>query len=483
VQGLLSNALLLPINPLNLTMKTIADHIAAFQKQPELVVETVETQLARAKDANGEGSRVFLSLNETAIRESAQQSMQRYRDGSARVLEGVTISIKDLFDVKGEVTTAGSTVLRVGGRAGEEGTTAGSTVLRSRAPASEDAPAVARLREAGAILVGRTNMTEFAFSGIGINPHYGTPRNVWGRRDDGGGRIPGGSSSGGGVSVADGMCTAALGSDTGGSVRIPAALNGVFGFKPTAYRVPVVGSVPLSVLSDSMGPIANSIDDCVRIDAVLSNEKLAIADVDLRGVKLLRPQSVIWQQLDPEVERATLVAIERLRQAGATIVDAPLEVLDEVYKFASTTGSALVLDWHNENIGVNGEKYDPLVWQRMLLGKDATREQMSRSLANRRFWIDRMNMALADYDAVICPTCACIAPEIAPLANNDEVFFAANSRILRNTNWVNALNGCAATIPVHARGEAPVGLQIVGSHAADTRILSIAKSVEIVLQQ
>jgi aspartyl-tRNA(Asn)/glutamyl-tRNA(Gln) amidotransferase subunit A len=465
VQGLLSNALLLPINPLNLTMKTIADHIAAFQKQPELVVETVETQLARAKDTNGEGSRVFLSLNATAIRESAQQSMQRYRDGAARVLEGVTISIKDLFDVTGEVTTAGS------------------TVLRSRAPASEDAPAVARLREAGAILVGRTNMTEFAFSGIGINPHYGTPRNVWDRRADGTGRIPGGSSSGGGVSVADGMCVAALGSDTGGSVRIPAALNGVFGFKPTAYRVPVVGSVPLSVLSDSMGPIANSIDDCVRIDAVLSNEKLAIADVDLRGVKLLRPQSVIWQQLDPEVERATLVAIERLRQAGATIVDAPLEVLDEVYKFASTTGSALVLDWHNENIGVNGEKYDPLVWQRMLLGKDATREQMSRSLANRRFWIDRMNMALADYDAVICPTCACIAPEIAPLANNDEVFFAANSRILRNTNWVNALDGCAATIPVHARGEAPVGLQIVGSHAADTRILSIAKSVEIVLQQ
>jgi aspartyl-tRNA(Asn)/glutamyl-tRNA(Gln) amidotransferase subunit A len=445
-------------------MKTIAEHIAAFQKKPELVVETIETQLARAKDSTGEGARVFISLNETAIREAAQASMRRYRDGTASALEGITISIKDLFDVKGEVTTAGS------------------KVLRSRAPANDDAPAVARLREAGAILFGRTNMTEFAFSGIGINPHYGTPRNTWDRQSDGSGRIPGGSSSGGGVSVADGLCVAALGSDTGGSVRLPAALNGVFGFKPSAYRVPVVGSVPLSVAHDSMGPIANSIDDCARIDAVLSREKLVMPTIDLRHVKLLKPQSLIWQDLDPEVEHATLAAVERLRKAGATIVEAPLDVLDEAYKIANPSISALALDWHNEHVSLNGEGYDPRVWQRMQLGKGATRQQISWSLAYRRFWIDRMNMALADYDAVICPTVACIAPEIAPLVNDDELFFKTNSRILRNANWVNALDGCAATVPVHAQGEAPVGLQIVGLHANDARIFALAYAIESIIE-
>jgi aspartyl-tRNA(Asn)/glutamyl-tRNA(Gln) amidotransferase subunit A len=445
-------------------MKSITEHIAAFQQKPELVVETTEAQLARAKHPNGEGARVFISLDEEQIRAQANASRERYANGNPRPLEGIAISIKDLFDVEGEVTTAGS------------------TVLRDRAPASADAPAVARLRAAGAILFGRTNMTEFAFSGVGINPHYGTPRNVWGRNADGTGRIPGGSSSGGGVSVADHMCAAALGSDTGGSVRLPAALNGVFGFKPTAYRVPVVGSVPLSVLHDSMGPIANCIDDCIRIDAVLSREKLAITEIDLRGVRLLKPQSTIWQDLDSEVERATFAAVERLRKAGATIVEAPLSVLDEAYKIANPSISALALDWHNEHVNLNGEGYDPRVWQRMQLGKDATRQQISWSLAYRRFWIDQMNMTIADYDAVICPTVACIAPEIAPLMNDDELFFKANSRILRNTNWVNALDGCAATIPVHKNGDAPVGLQIVGTHAADARILSVAKLVESILQ-
>jgi aspartyl-tRNA(Asn)/glutamyl-tRNA(Gln) amidotransferase subunit A len=449
----------------NFVMKTIADHFAAFQKRPELVIETIEAQLSRATDPNGEGSRVFLSLNETAIRAAAVESMQRYRDGTARPLEGITISIKDLFDVKGEVTTAGS------------------TVLRTSAPANEDAPTVVRLREAGAILFGRTNMTEFAFSGIGINPHYGTPRNVWDRRADGTGRIPGGSSSGGGVSVADGMCVAALGSDTGGSVRLPAALNGVFGFKPSAYRVPVVGSVPLSVMHDSMGPIANSIDDCVRIDAVLSREKLAVNDVNLRGVKLLKPQSLIWRELDPEVERATLAAIERLRRAGATIVEAPLQVLDEAYTKPAGAVAALAYDWHTEHVDVDGVGYDLRVWKRLQSGESVTRQSLSQALAYRRFWIDRMNIAFVDFDAMICPTVACIAPEIAPLVNSDDVFFATNTRILRNTNWVNALDGCAATIPVHAPGDAPVGLQIVGIHATDAKVLSIARNCEKLVQR
>lgn len=445
-------------------MKTIADHITAFRNNPSIVGEVIERQLARATDPAGEGSRVFLSLDEAAIRQSADESIGRYRAGNPRPLEGIAISIKDLFDVQGEVTTAGS------------------TVLRSRPPASADAPAVKRLRDAGAILFGRTNMTEFAFSGIGINPHYGTPRSIWDRRADGGGRIPGGSSSGAGVSVADGMSTVGLGTDTGGSVRLPSAFNGLVGFKPSAYRVPILGGVPLSVAHDSIGPLARSVDDCVRVDAVLARQSYSAEVRDLRGVKLLKPQSLIWRDLDPDVEQATLAAIERLRSAGATIVEAPLAPLDEAFNTKNLSISALALDWHNENVGVDGEGYDPRVWQRMQLGRDVTRANLSWSIAYRRFWIDQMNMALADYDAVICPTVACVAPDIETLVRgDDELFFSTNARILRNTNWVNALDGCAITLPCHAAGSAPVGLQLAAPHAQDAGLLAIARAVEAAL--
>jgi aspartyl-tRNA(Asn)/glutamyl-tRNA(Gln) amidotransferase subunit A len=436
-----------------------------FSDQPSTLIESVEQQLARATYKTGEGARVFLSLDEKKIREQTRVSKSRVESNTQRALEGITISIKDLFDVKGEVTTAGS------------------TVLRSRAPASEDAPAVARLRNAGAILFGRTNMTEFAFSGIGVNPHYGTPRNAWGREADGAGRIPGGSSSGAGVSVADAMCTAALGTDTGGSVRLPAALNGIVGFKPSAYRVPVLGSIPLSVAHDSIGPLAHTVDDCARIDAVLSGQTYSSVLLDLRDVKLLKPRSIVWQDLDPEVERATLAAIARLKAAGATIVEAPLEPLDEAYRRVSGAVSALAYDWHAEHINVNGVGYDPRVWKRMQLGESVTRQSQSQMIAYRRFWIDRMNMILADYDAIVCPTVACIAPELASIIDDDENFFLANSRILRNTGWVNALDGCAITLPCHSPGSAPVGLQIVGAHARDAHVLAIAQACETAIRK
>ncbi len=446
-------------------MTTINNFLEAFTEQPKRLIDAVEDQLARATNTSGEGARVFLSLDEKKIREQANASISRFESKAACALEGITISIKDLFDVKHEVTTAGS------------------TVLRERSPASEDAPAVARLRNAGAIIFGRTNMTEFAFSGIGINPHYGTPRNIWGRGTDGAGRIPGGSSSGAGVSVADGMCTAALGTDTGGSVRLPAALNGIVGFKPSAYRVPMLGSIPLSVVNDSIGPLAKCVDDCARIDAVLSGQAYSTHTLDLRQVKLLKPQSLIWRELDGEVERATLAAIERLKKAGATIIEAPLTPLDEAFNRATGAVAAHAYDWHAEHINVNGVGYDPRVWKRMQLGESVTRQSQSQMMVYRRFWTDRMNMILSEYDAVICPTVACIAPEISSIIDDDENFFLANSRILRNTGWVNSLDGCAITLPCHAKNEAPVGLQLVGAHARDAHILALARACEDVFQQ
>jgi aspartyl-tRNA(Asn)/glutamyl-tRNA(Gln) amidotransferase subunit A len=453
-------------------MTSIAQLHADFLSGKDNVAALVERQIDAVNDANGEGSRTLLSLNPQAIRNAAMQSQKRIAEGRARPLEGITVSIKDLFDVAGEVTGAGS------------------TVLRSRPAATVDAPVVARLRAAGAIPFGRTNMVEFAFSGVGINPHFGTPRAAWGRAADGGGRVPGGSSSGAAVSVADGMCVAALGSDTGGSVRIPAAFNGLVGFKPTAYRVPVLGAVPLSFLHDSVGPLAASVDCCARIDAVLADETYgSTSPPSLKAVRLLNPLGTLWSALDPEVELACQRAIEVLRSHGATVVDARCDALEELFREASALPEqrligrlAETFDWHQAHVNVNGVDYDPRVWKRILLAADVTRAEVSQAIAFLRVWKHKMHDALAGFDAFVTPTVACIAPEIAPLIANEDLFFKTNARILRNTAWVNMMDGCALTLPCHAAGAAPVGLQLVGRHGADHALLALGGACEAALQ-
>ena len=446
-------------------MTTIASLREQITRREDTVPALVMRQCEKVAAPEGEGSRVFLSLDQTAAVNAATQAQARFDGQAIRPLEGVTIVIKDLFDVKDEVTAAGS------------------VVLRSRAAAAADCAAVARLRAAGAIIFGRSNMVEFAYSGVGINPHYGTPRNVWGREPGGNGRVPGGSTSGGGVAVADGMAIAALGSDTGGSVRIPAALNGIVGFKPTAVRVPVTDAVPLSFSLDSVGPLANSVDCCARIDAVLCGESTPIANTGLRGKRFLKPVATIWKDLDPDVEHACNRALEVLRDGGAEVVEAPMPILDEYFARASHLGLTApeALDWHLANINLNGVGYDRRVWQRMQLGKDITRGQYAATLFFRRLWVDRMNAALAGYDALLCPTSACIAPEIAPLLDNDELFFETNARILRNTAWVNFMDGCGLTIPCYKAGIAPVGLQLVGRHGTDRAVLALGAACEAAL--
>ena len=452
-------------------MTTIAQIHADFLSGKDNALALVERQIDKVNDANGEGSRTFLSLSADAARFAATQSQKRIDDGSARPLEGITVSIKDLFDVAGEVTGAGS------------------TVLRSRPVATLDAPVVARLRAAGAIPFGRTNMVEFAFSGVGINPHFGTPRAAWGRTADGGGRVPGGSSSGAGVSVADGMCVAALGSDTGGSVRIPAAFNGLVGFKPTAYRVPVLGAIPLSFLHDSVGPLATSVNCCARIDAVLADDTYSpLPAPSLSAVRLLNPLGTLWSELDPEVEFACQRAIETLRSKGATVVDARCDALEELFREASALPEQRIIgrlaetfDWHKAHMNVDGVGYDPRVWKRILLAADVTRGEMSQAIAFLRVWKHKMHDALAGFDAFVTPTVACIPPEIAPLIASDDLFFKTNPLILRNTAWVNMMDGCALTLPCHAHGSAPVGLQLVGRHSLDHALLALGAACETAL--
>src|SRR5207244_8786866 len=210
---------------------------------------------------------------------------------------GIPVSIKDLYDIKGQVTRAGS------------------RALEDSAPAEADAPVVARLRRAGFIVIGRTNMTEFAYSGIGINPHYGTPKSVWNRSV---GHVPGGSSSGAAVSIADGMAHGALGTDTGGSCRIPAAYNGIVGYKPTQARVPLDGGVPLSFSLDSFGPLARTVNCCAVLDAVLADEAVQpLQPRPIRGMRLAVPTTIALDDLEEAVARTFERALETLSRQGA----------------------------------------------------------------------------------------------------------------------------------------------------------------------
>ncbi len=425
--------------------------------------DLVEQALGRITDKDGEGARAFLQVNAEGARAEADFADALRKRGARRSpIDGLPVSLKDLFDVAGEVTRAGSKIME--------------NVARRA-----DAAAVARLRAAGAVFIGRTNMVEFAFGGVGLNPHYGTPKNPWDRKN---GRVPGGSSSGAAVAQADGMCVMALGSDTGGSVRIPAALCGLAGFKPTARRVPLEGAFPLSFTLDSIGPLANSIGCCAAYDAVLSGEPAALAEFPLKGLRLLLPRSSVVSDLDGAVERAFGAALERLRKAGAIVEERPAPVFDRRSEYFARGGFAAAEAYHVHRPHLARlAECDPRVSARILLGKDfpapdyvALREQ--RAAAVREF-----EALAAPFDALVMPTVACVAPTIAAAGANDEDYARWNLRILRNPAFINFLDGCAATLPCHAPGSAPVGFLVCGPAMSDRRILAVAAAVERALSR
>ena len=426
--------------------------------------DLVEQALGRIADKDGEGSRAFLQVDAEGAREAADYSDLLRKKGVRRSpVDGLPVSLKDLFDVAGEVTRAGSRILE-----------------KSQAKRT-DAAAVARLRAAGAVFIGRTNMVEFAFGGVGLNPHYGTPRNPWDRRA---GRVPGGSSSGAAIAQADGMCVMALGSDTGGSVRIPAALCGLAGFKPTARRVPLEGAFPLSFTLDSIGPLANTIGCCAAYDAVLSGEAASLPEFSVKGLRFVLPRSSVLADLDGAVERTFGAAIERLRKAGAIVEERPAPVFDRRSEYFARGGFAAAEAYHVHRPHLARlAGCDPRVSARILLGKDfpaadyvALREQ--RAAAVRQF-----EALAAPFDALVMPTVACVAPTIAEAGANDEDYARWNLRILRNPAFVNFLDGCAATLPCHAPGTAPVGFTVCGPALSDRHILAVAAAVERALSR
>ncbi len=420
--------------------------------------ELVEQALARIADPAGEGARAFMKVYAESARAEAEHCDRLRTAGVRRSgVDGLPVSLKDLFDVAGDVTRAGS------------------KVLQKLAP--EDAKAVGRLRAAGAIFIGRTNMVEFAFGGVGLNPHYGTPKNPWDRKA---GRVPGGSSSGAAVAQAGGMCVMALGSDTRGSVRMPASLCGVAGFKPTAARVPREGAFPLSFTLDSVGPLATSIACCAAYDAVLAGEPDdSLVELPVRGLRLLLPKCSALEDLDPQVETAFFCAVERLRAAGAVLAEAPVPAFDrqaEYFKGGGLAGAEVV--YIHKPLAARFAEYDPRVGKRIAMGTTLTGADYVELLQLRAAFMGEVARLAAPYDAIVMPTTPCVAPTLAEAGASDEDYFRWNLRIMRNTGLANFLDGCAATLPCHAPGTAPVGFMVCGTAGRDRHVLAVAAAIE-----
>jgi aspartyl-tRNA(Asn)/glutamyl-tRNA(Gln) amidotransferase subunit A len=446
--------------PIDLTQAAAA--IRSGRQSARAALDDAQAQAAAAANRH-----TFIRRFDAAAGAAAQGvDLLRQARSPLPPLAGLAVSVKDLFDVAGFPTTAAS------------------RSLHDAAPAVADCPAVARLRTAGAALVGHTNLTEFAFSGVGINPHHGTPANAATAVLDAEPRIPGGSTSGGAVSVATGAAWAALGSDTGGSIRIPAALQGLVGFKCTARLVPTAGAIPLSTTLDTACAITRSVRDAVLLHEVLAAQRQVLDARPLSAWRLALPRSVMLDELEPTVAAAFERRLAALRAAGAQIEDIELPILAEAAALNRGGGlsAAESWAWHRHRLAAREALYDPRVALRLRRGEAISAADYIDLLSERSLWIARAEAAIAGFDALLSPTVPIVAPRIQPLIASDGAFFTTNALLLRNPSLVNLLDGCALSLPCQREGEWPVGLMVWAPAMADARVLAVSLAIEQALR-
>jgi aspartyl-tRNA(Asn)/glutamyl-tRNA(Gln) amidotransferase subunit A len=422
----------------------------------------LEAALAKIADPKGEGARACLTVyREQALAAAVAADARAHAGILLGPLDGVIVSIKDLFDVAGEVTRAGSKVL-----------------AEEAEPAASDAPVVRRLRSGGAVIVAKTNMTEFAFSGIGINPHYGTPGNPADRT-----RIPGGSTSGGAVAVADGMCEIAIGSDTGGSTRIPGALCGLVGFKPSRQRISTAGVFPLSPSIDSIGPIARTVSDCAKADAVMAGDDVKpLEPAPLANLRIGIAQGLPLENLDETVAKRFPHAIDALERAGCRLSNEKLALLDGMVRVNSRGGvqPAEAFTLHRDRLDRRGADIDANVRARLERARSISAADYIEMVNERTALIADMDARLADIDVLVLPTTPIVAPTIEEMTAPD-VFARKNAMLLRNTSIWNFFDCCAISLPLPRDGGLPVGLMLVVRNGHDHRLFRIAAAVERLL--
>jgi aspartyl-tRNA(Asn)/glutamyl-tRNA(Gln) amidotransferase subunit A len=419
----------------------------------------VQASLDRINDPAGEGSRTFIKIWEQEASEAAAAyDSARRQLASGSLVAGLPVSVKDLFDIKGEITRAGA------------------KARDDAAPAERDASVIGRLREAGAVLVGRTNMTQFAYSAVGLNPHFGTPGNPWDRT-----RTPGGSSSGAAVSVADGMAVAALGSDTVGSIRVPAALCGVVGFKPTQRRVPRQGAIPLSTTLDTIGPLARSVEDCALVFSIIASEAPMLASREISGFRIAIPKDGMLEDLDPPVSRAFARVCTLLSQTGAKLTDIDIAPLAKFHAMNpnATIQAVEAMAWHRDLIARRGDDYDPNVKARIKAGASIAAIDYVDHLMQRNPLSQRLDELTAEFDVLIMPTVPMIAPSIEACEQDEG---SIRARLIRYTSPFNYFDRPAISIPIHEPESAPIGLMIIGEHDKDWELLSAARAIEICLR-
>ena len=422
------------------------------------VRDHLEACLERISDPRGEGARTCLTVYATEARAAADAADARARSGQTLgPLDGKVLAIKDLFDVAGEITRAGS------------------TALRDAPPAKADAPVVRRLRAAGAVIVARTNMSEFAFTAFGINPHYGTPGNPADRA-----RVPGGSSSGSAVAAADGMCDIGIGSDTGGSCRIPAALCGVVGYKPSKFRVPTDGAFPLSYTLDSIGPLARSVADCANTDAVLADERFRVLEpISVADLRLGIPQGLPLQRLDSTVQARFSMAIAALRGTGAHVSEESMPILEEPARVQAKASFSSIESYaiHRQLLATHASDYDPMVRGRIEAGRDVSAADYIYMLRQRTELVRAMDARLNELDALIMPTVPITAPHIAEVSD-PATAREKNLLLLRNPALANFFDLCAISLPLPRDGGLPVGLMLFARNGQDHKLFQIAAAIE-----
>ena len=427
--------------------------------KPTSARERLEAALGRIDDPKGEGARACLTVYRDQAKAAADAADARAKAGvSLGPLDGTILSIKDLFDVAGEVTRVGSKVFA------EEGK-----------PATADAPVVRRLRAGGAVIVAKTNMSEFAYTGIGANPHFGTPGNPADRK-----RVPGGSSSGAAVAAADGMCEIAIGTDTGGSCRIPGALCGIVGYKPSRQRIPTTGAFPLSYSIDSIGPIARSVEACARADAVMANETyVPLEPVSLNGLRIGVVEGYPIENLDETVDLKFSDAVARLNKAGAHISEEKLSLLDDMAQVNSKGGvqPAEAFSIHRDLLSRRADAIDPNVQVRLERARTISAADYIDMVRERARLIRSMDDRIADVDVLAWPTTPMVAPTMQEVAAPDE-FARKNAMLLRNTVIVNFFDLCAISVPIPRGSGLPAGFMLVARNGQDQRLFRIAAAIE-----
>jgi aspartyl-tRNA(Asn)/glutamyl-tRNA(Gln) amidotransferase subunit A len=441
-------------------METVAQISKKLRKGTLDAVDLTEQVLENIKSYDDQA--VFIDVFIERARAEAKASRRRLKaQKPLSLLDGVPIGWKDLFDVEGRITTAGS------------------VVLKSNPPAQTDSALVAAGRRAGMVAIGSLSMNEFAYSGIGINPHYGTPRNPHDNKQH---RSPGGSSSGSAVAVAAGLLPVAIGTDTGGSVRVPAAFNGVVGYKSSTGHYDMRGVFPLSRTLDSLGPLAQTVEDCILVDRVLRGSNKPIAKSDVKGIEFIVPTNIMFDGIEDAVQTNFEASFKRIAKAGGKIKRKAFPVFEKFFELLKTRGNvlgpeALQLHWNRIN-GPDAQHMDTRVVKRIKTAENMSAVDLVEILLQRKALIAECNDLIGNA-IVICPTTPHVAMDIKPLEDDMDLFFAANAKTLRNTMIGNFFDWCGLAIPSGTNVDGmPTSVMLSAPHGKDSLILGSGLSLE-----